>query len=158
MNLPQSLKEDLTDRKQRNELSIYELGKVTPETLTLCISEIKKAFPKLSLGWYDVLEKILDEEGFSDQKLIDATKMLIKSCQYPEPTIANIIGYDRTVKVYLYDELLTICKDYSPNERGVFLKCFSPINFYGEMRWAKKEDIIRFNLTKWKKNNGTDNN
>ena len=117
----------------------------------MCIAEIKKAFPRLSLGWYDVLEQMLDDEGFSDQRLIDATKILIKTCQYPEPTIANIIGYDRMIKVYLYDELLTIAKDYSPNERGIFLRCFDMIDFYGELRWAKKEDVARFNLKKWTK-------
>lgn len=145
------MKEDTIDKKQRNELSVYQSGKVTPEILTMCIAEIKKAFPKLSLGWYDVLEQMLDDEGFSDQRLIDATKILIKTCQYPEPTIANIIGYDRMIKVYLYDELLTIAKDYSPNERGIFLRCFDTIDFYGELRWAKKEDITRFNLKKWTK-------
>ncbi len=144
------LHEGITENKD-NQLSLYQPGKVTSKTLADCIIEVKKAFPKLPVGWYDVLERMLDDEKFSDKRLIDATKNLIKNCVYPEPTIANIISFDRTIKVFTYNELLTVSKDYSAEQRGEHLNNFEKVDFYGQERWAKKEDVIRFNLSKWTK-------
>lgn len=151
MNSLELLREDLTENK--NQLSLYQPGKVSAKILADCIIEVKKAFPKLPVGWYDVLERMLDDEKFSDKRLIDATKNLIKNCVYPEPTIANIISFDRTVKVFTYNELLTIAKDYSAGQRKEHLNNFEKVDFYGQERYAKKEDVNRFNLAKWTKNN-----
>jgi hypothetical protein len=137
--------------KQSNQLSFYGIGQVTAQTLAGCVSEIKKSFPKLPAGWFDVLEKMLDEEGFTDQRLIDATKALIRTCEYPEPTIARIIGFDRSVKVYSYNELLEHKKDAAPQERFEYLNSFDRINFFGELRYAKKDDIRHFSLPIWQK-------
>jgi hypothetical protein len=140
--------EDL-EKKQRGELSLYSYGKVTTAVFIECVSEIKKSFPKLPNGWYDVLEKMLDEEKFSNERFIDATKSLIKNCVYPEPTIANIIGYDKTIKVYTYNDLLEHSKDFAPSTRSEYLNTFDRIQYYGELRFARKEEISRFNLPRW---------
>lgn len=132
-----------------NKLSIYGQGKVTAKTCANCIVEIKKSFPKLSTGWYDVLEKMLDEEKFTDQRLIDATKSMIRNCPYPEPSLSNLIGFDKSIKVYLWEELLKITVDYSPESRKVYLNNYKAIDFYGEQRYAKKEDVERYSLKLW---------
>lgn len=142
--------EDLEENRQNNQLSVYGQGKVSSQTYAACIVDIKKSFPKLLGSWYDVLERMLDEEKFTDKRLIDATKSLIKNCQYPEPTLANIISYDKTIKVYLWEELLTITKDYSPESRREYLNNFIAIDFYGQQRYAKKEEVTRYNLPTWK--------
>ncbi len=150
MNLQGSQQEDSLESNQ-NALSIYGSGKVTAKTLTDCIIEIKKSFPKLPIGWYDVLERMLDEEKFTDQRLIDATKSLIKNCVYPEPTIANIISYDRLVKVFTYSELQWKHKDsyYMGATYDPIAKEYDKIDFHGQERYAKKEDVAKYNLVKW---------
>lgn len=64
-------------------------------------------------GWYEVLNEMIDVEGFTDKRLIDATTNLIKTCQYPEPTIANILSFDKTQKLYTYEQLQWMSKDMS---------------------------------------------
>jgi hypothetical protein len=142
--------EDLEENRENNQLSIYGKGKVSAKVCANCIVEIKKSFPKLSAGWYDVLEKMLDEEKFTDQRLIDATKSLIRNCPYPEPSLSNIIGFDKSIKVYLWDDLLKITNEYSPESRKIYLNNYQAINFYGQQRYAKKEDVERYNLPTWK--------
>ena len=106
-------------------ISIYGKGQVTPETLALCILTIKKAFPKLPIEWYDIMSLMITEDGFTDKRLIDATKNLIRTCIYPEPTIANFINFDKIKKVYTNEELLEITKDFSPESRLKYFKRFN---------------------------------
>ena len=89
--------------------------------MALGIVKLKRAFPKLNEGWYLILEEMLDEEKFTDARFTDAINNLIKTCPYPEPTIANIIGYDRLQKVWTYDEALEYTNKYSNERRKKFL-------------------------------------
>ena len=124
-------------RENKQEISLYGEGKVSTKVLANCFIDLKKTFPKLPDGWYDILEKMLDEEKFTDKRFIDATKNLIKTCIYPEPTIANILGFDKKQKLYSYDDILEITKDYSAYQRGLF---WDSLEKQGEF-WIKKGEI-----------------
>ena len=63
------------------------------------MKELKSAFPKLSVEWYEILKKRLIEKGFTKQRFFDAVNYTIDNCIYPEPTIAQILSYDK--KIYL---------------------------------------------------------
>ena len=67
MNLQNLLPED---SKQNKEISIYGYGKVTSKGFADSIIKIKKAFPELSKEWFDILETMLDDERFTDKRLI----------------------------------------------------------------------------------------
>lgn len=107
-------------QESKKEISLYGEGKVSTKVLANCFIGLKKAFPKLPDGWYDILEKLLDTEKFTDKRLIDATNNLIKTCVYPEPTIANILGYDKKAKVWTYEEALAFSNDFSTEARKKF--------------------------------------
>ena len=106
-------------------ISVYGEGKVTAETLALCILTIKKAFPKLPIEWYDLMSLMIKEDNFTDARLIAATKNLIRTCIYPEPTIASLLNHDRVKKVYTNNEILEITKDFSPESRKRFYQNFT---------------------------------
>ena len=106
--------------KSETEVSVYGKGKVTSNCLALGIVKLKRAFPKLNEGWYLILEEMLDEERFTDQRLNDAINNLIKTCAYPEPTIANILSYDKKAKFWTYDEALAYSNDFSVERRKKF--------------------------------------
>jgi len=133
------LQQSLPDvsRENKQEISLYGQGKVSTKVLANCFIDLKKTFPKLPDGWYDILEKMLDEEKFTDKRLIDATNNLIKTCIYPEPTIANILGYDKKQKLYSYEDILEITKDYSAYQRGLF---WDNLEKYGNF-WIKKGEL-----------------
>lgn len=87
-----------------SSLSLYK-GELT----TICVIEnvkrLKKAFPALPKGFYDIMSEMIQDEGFTDERLNDAVKNVIKTCVYPMPTIANIISWDRRMKLYNYKEV-----------------------------------------------------
>jgi hypothetical protein len=113
--------EQLSNAEQpKNELSLYGEGRVSAECFALNIVKLKQAFPELPNGFYDLLETMLDEEKFTNQRLDDSVKNLIKTCVYPKPTIANILGYDKRAILYTWDELGKISSDYSPEARKRF--------------------------------------
>ena len=136
-----------------NALSVYQAGKVTAEAFAHGTKKIKDSFPKLPASWFSVLDQMLDEEKFSDERFKDAVNSLIKNCVYPEPTIANIISFDKLVKVYTYRELMEKYKDcyYMGSKQDPIFTEYERVDFYGEERFAKKEDVKRYSLPKWVK-------
>lgn len=106
--------------KNEQEISLYGEGKVNPRVLADCIIKLKRSFPKLPIGWYEVLSEMLVEEKFTDKRLIDATNNLIRTCIYPEPTIANILSFDKKVNLWTYDEALEYSKEFTTEARKKF--------------------------------------
>jgi len=90
---------------------------------------------------------------FNDERMTDAVNFVVDNYKGWDklPSIGDFVSFDRTVKIFTYNELLTISKDYSAQQRGEFLNSFERIIFYDQDRWAKKEDVARYNLTKWVK-------
>lgn len=131
---------------EENKLSVYQKGTVTPDIFASGVKTLMDAYPKLNKNWYSVLREMIKDEKFSNERFSDAIKHCIKHCQYPEPTISNIINYDKHVKVYTYSELLSIKREASAIEREMFLKEFDMIDVNGEIRYAKKEEVKTFNL------------
>jgi len=113
------------NKENKGEVSLYGEGKVSSKCLADNVIKLKKAFPKLPNGFYDILEQMLDEERFTDSRFTDAVNNLIKTCAYPEPTIANILGFDKKKKLYTWHELAEISKDYSPQQRSNFWKQYT---------------------------------
>ena len=136
-------------KPDKHELSIYKTGTISPEVLASGIKTIANAFPDLPKGWYDVLKDMMKNEGFNDRRFSDAVKNLVKNCIYPKPTIANVLSFDKTVKAFTYDELLKATNDYSPESRRNYLMMYDKVNYYGEMRYCRKEEITRYELPKW---------
>ena len=104
-----------------SKVSLYKKGKVSAETFAQGIKRIKAAFPKLPALWYELLDEMLDVEKFTDERFKDSVYHLIKNCPYPEPTIANIISFDKHIILFTYDELIKMSNDFSPDSRRVFL-------------------------------------
>lgn len=104
-----------------------------------CVIRLKKSFPKLPQGWYEILSEMIDSEGFTDQRLIDATTNLIRTCPYPEPTIANILSFDKTKKLYTYEQLQWMSKDMSKETAK---------NFWGKCEKTEDGWIINSNQEK----------
>lgn len=102
-------------------ISLYEKGKVSPETFAKGIKLLQVAFPKLRNDWFKLLETLIDVEGFSDKRFMDAIYNLIKNYKYPEPLFSDILGFDKKIELYTYDELLEKCNDFSVQMRREFL-------------------------------------
>ena len=90
------------------------------ESFPNIVNRIKKAFPKLESGWFEILLERVIANNFTKEILEEAVNNVIDICQYSEPTIAMILSYKKSNKVYTYEELLEISKDYTPEQRKKF--------------------------------------
>lgn len=150
MSLQEFQPKELSGTKD-NAVSIYKQGKVSAEAFAHGTKKIQDAFPKLPATWFKLLDQMIDEEGFSEEKFRDAVNSLIKNCVYPEPAIANLLSYDKTVKTYTYSELQSKHKDayYMGATYDPMVQEYTKINVCGQLRYAKNEDAIKYNLQKW---------
>lgn len=138
---------ELKKNKDHFSLSLYN-DELTAKNVLLNITKIKKVFPNLEIGFYDILTERLKDKGFTDNKFNDAVNHVIDNCIYPTPTIANFLSFDRNIKLYSYEQMLKLNNEYA----GQAFKYFRPIkiNNLNKPMYASKNDIEKYNLTEWK--------
>ena len=98
---------EINDNGERS-LSIYTKNELTPEVVMQSIAKIKAAFPSLSTDFYNLFMDRVKEKGFSNKRLIDSVNNVIDNCQYPTPTLANFLQFDKRIKAISYDDLCTL--------------------------------------------------
>jgi len=135
---------ELIIKNNHCELSIYN-DNLTTDNVIENVSKIKKAFPILSAGFFDIFQERLKNKGFTDQKLNDAVNYVIDNCIYPTPTIANFLSFDKHIKLYTYDQMLQM-----PDVKFAF-EIYRPIKMTGREKplYASKENIKKYNFKKW---------
>ena len=103
--LPRESKGQMPSVQQESkEVSIYT-GELTPKCIAV---EMKKlggvAFPDLDPEFLNVLTERVVENGFTNERLQDAVGELIDTFQYKRPSVANIINYDKRMRLYSHSE------------------------------------------------------
>ena len=141
--LPDSLQ---TNLELSNEISIYK-GELTGQCLTNCVIVIKKAFPSLPIGFYDVFTDRLRDNGFTDDRLMDAVNYVIDTCIYPTPTIANFIGFDRKYKIFTYEDMIHKGEEFGPE----IWKSYKQVKLPGREKpvWVHVDDMKIARLTEY---------
>jgi hypothetical protein len=105
------------------------------ETLAL------KAFPALSRDHIALLHDRFVENGFSDNRAMDAVKFVIDHCKYPVPSIADFIQFDKTTKTYSWNEI-----EHLHNEGKLNKSDYGLIKIDGKIRYALNDEIELFKL------------
>lgn len=107
---------------------------------------IKKAFPSLPTGFYDMFDSRIKDNNFTANRLNDAVTHVIDNCIYPTPTIANFISFDRTVKFKTHDEMCKEAMTY-PQVWQQWL----PVRFPNMPKtvWVFANDIEKYKLTEY---------
>lgn len=139
----------LFKKKEHNyETSIYK-GELTKKGIAENLALIKAAFPKLENLYFDILKEMLKDDGFVDERLKDAVKHVIKTCVYPEPTIANFLSYDKNIKVYDYNQYLKLVDEIGLKTGDLY----KSVRFHNAKKpaWVHVNDIQQYNLTPWNK-------
>lgn len=103
-SLRESLPSTLARTTQENSLSVYR-GNLTTKAVIVESKKVKAAFPQLPQGFYDVLADRLKANKFTDQRLQDAVNHLVDNFRYPTPTIADIVSFDKRIKLYTYSQV-----------------------------------------------------
>lgn len=135
--------------KESTEVSIYGKGKVSSKCFADNTILLKKTYPELEKGFYEILNKFLDEENFTDERFTHSVHHLIKTYDFPKPKPANILSYDKKIKILTWDDLAEATNDFSPDSRKRYWDNYSSIKIEGEIRYVLKENAKYF------PNNGT---
>jgi hypothetical protein len=119
--LMHSLQKSSSEISVSNSISVYE-GVLTIPCIAENMKAIELSFPQLDPGFYDILTKLIKEDGFTDQRLTDAVKHLIKTCVYPTPTIANILNFDKRMKLNTYNDMVSMVDEYGQKIWEMYFK------------------------------------
>ena len=102
--LPQILPHFSPDLKT-DSVSVYRGDLVTDKTAATGMLMLTQAFPSLGKGWFTILREMIKDDGFTESRFTDAVKHVIRTCVYPTPTVANILSWDKRVKIYTYHDI-----------------------------------------------------
>jgi hypothetical protein len=111
--------ESTSPRIINNEISLYQ-GELTTPVIIKAVKMISQAFPTLPKEFFDVLTERLKANGFCDERLMDSVNNVLDTFQYPTPTIAEFISYDRRTKLYTYNEALNKVSEYGRPMTEIF--------------------------------------
>ncbi|WP_158522867.1 hypothetical protein [Geofilum rhodophaeum] len=93
------------------ELSVYR-GELSQKELVRNAAKVKAAFPALPPEFFQILIERFKAKGFCDTRMIDAVNNVIDNCPYPTPTLANFLSYDKNVKLYTYQQFISLVTEH----------------------------------------------
>lgn len=106
---------------------------------------LTSAFPKLQPAWFNILKTRLSEKGFTRERFRKAVYNLIDTCQYPEPTIAQILNYDLRIETLTYSEILEKEKTYGNS----IWNEYELIDIEGKCYYTPKGNRLKYGLKAW---------
>jgi len=139
----QRLLPSISETDEGMSISVYE-GKLSTQIIIDNVKRIKKAFPALPEGFYDVLAERITDNTFTDDRLTDAVKNVIDTCIYPTPTIAQFISFDRRIEILKYEDMLR-----KTDELGEWVwKHYKPIQLPDREKlcYIHVDDIKKYNI------------
>ena len=122
-------------------LSLYQDTYATPDNIASAIKRLRGAFPKMSGEFFDILYERIDKNKFTKQRLEDAVNNVLDNFQYKELNVADIISYDKRVRLYTYAQ---ICDEIA-NGRAT-TDDYERVERDGKNYWAKKVDLLNTKL------------
>ena len=130
----------LSQSSEKNEISIFK-GELTEVGLARSMVKIKGAY-NLKPEFYLLLGDSLRRNGFNDERLESAVNHVIDTCIYPQPTIAQFISFDKSVKLYTYKEIVNYGMDGFKAVK---------VDFSDKPRWVNEYDFVKYGFIEFKK-------
>jgi hypothetical protein len=121
-------------------VSLYADESVTETQIAIQMAKLKVAFPKMERVFFDLLAERIIDSDFTEQRLIDATSHVLDNFQYKELNVADIIRFDRCVKLYTGREFV------AAQMNGRHCSEFEMREVDGVKFWILKADLIRAGL------------
>lgn len=130
-------------RKSDGTLTAYGIGELTTQHVIDQIKKLRRAFPQLQVDFTDILLERAKEKKWTDRRLTDAVNNLIDTCQYPQPTLANVLSYDKRIKTYSYTDMCDMAYNYGSSVWQTYKRLSDDI---APGRWAHVSDVMKYNL------------
>ncbi len=114
------------------ELSLYDDALATPAEIENECTRLRVAYPNIQREFLVVLIQRVVAKGFTKGRLIDSIDNLIDNFKYPHPTVADVISWDRKIKLYSHQEVV------DGLSTGWTFDKYEMIDINGEKRWIRK--------------------
>ena len=116
-----------------SEISIYSGPVATQTEIKSEVRKLMAAFPQVSNDFLIVLIERMIDKKFTKERIKEAINHVIDTNPYQRPSIADIISFDRKIKVYTYSEISSKCyPGYSAFDH------FEKIEIEGRKRYIEK--------------------
>ena len=107
--------------------------------IKLHINRLVMAFPTIDNNFkMTLIDRVLDN-GFTKKKLYDSISHVIDNFTYQRPTIADVVSFDKRIKIYNYAEVCEYCFTCKMSSSKLF-------TFYKTNMYILNADIERYNL------------
>jgi hypothetical protein len=126
--------------KDSQELSLYSDNLPSPQGIAVQIARLKVAFPKMERHFFDILAERIVDNDFTEKRLEEAVNHIIDNFQYKELNVADIIKFDKQVKLYTGNEFV------NAQMNGIHYSKFQKREIDGVRFWILKEDLIKAGL------------
>lgn len=87
-----------------NEISLYEGAVAPPKIIATEVAKLKAAFPAMEMSFISVLSERIQAKAFTEERLKDAIASVIDNFKYKMPNIADILSFDKKIKLYTHNE------------------------------------------------------
>jgi hypothetical protein len=84
------------------EVSTYKGEPATDTEISECVTALTASYPTMKAEFFGVLASRLKAECWPAKRIQDAITHVIDTCKYPTFTIADIMSFDRPMKLYTY--------------------------------------------------------
>lgn len=96
-------------QKDCNEISIYSGVPATRDQIKSEVKKLTAAFPEVTSDFIILLAERISDNEFTAQRVKDAINHVIDNSPYKRPSIADIISFDRKIKLHTYSEIQAKC-------------------------------------------------
>lgn len=115
-------------------ISAYTPGSLSDRTGLEITNMVRHAFPSITTEFLRLLVSRMRAENFSDERATDAVNHVIDTCEYPLPTIARFLSFDRRKRVFSYNEMLL----FLSQNQGFTTNHFEILEIGGKKVWSLK--------------------
>ena len=143
LQLPSKWEQHLRISEKDNELytSLYRDPEPTKQDLLIANQRLLAAFPRMTKEFFVLLSEFVQSEKFTRQRLMDAVNHVIANFQYKELNVADVIGFDRRVKLYDRNEMC-----YYIQKNSASTDHFQRVVINEQVFWVLKTDVAKARL------------
>ncbi len=123
-------------------MSVYS-DELTLEGTAKAIKRLHAAFPALTDDFYTTLADRLKDLKIGNERLADSINYVIDNCEYPTPTIAQFIMFDKKIELLTHEQLVNKNNLY----QGI-AKYYKAVKIEGitQPMWAHVNNIEQYKL------------
>ena len=126
-----------TQNIKENSVSLYRGEPASVNEILTSMNRLAASFPRMGNDFFNILAERIRANNFTSSRLRDAVNYLIDNFSYKELNVADIIRFDKKVKLYTYRD---VCNLVSKGEASMSDFVVREVN--GCCYRVKKSDLL----------------